>query len=210
MKVKVMVYDILKRLFDITFSLVGLILSLPLFIFVAIRIKLDSEGPILYKGKRIGKFGKPFGIYKFRTMYIDADKVSTSPSAGDDDPRITKFGRFLRSSKFNELPQLINVLKGEMSFVGPRPEVQEEVELYTEEEKALLTVCPGITDYASIKFHNEGEILRGSPDPHQTYREKIRPEKIRLGLEYVRNHSFWIDFKILVKTLKTLFESKFK
>ena len=209
MKVKV-IDNILKRLFDITFSLVGLLVLSPVFVIIAIMIKHDSKGPVLYKGKRIGRFGKPFGIYKFRTMYIDADKISKSPSAGDDDPRITKFGRFLRSSKFNELPQLINVLKGEMSFVGPRPEVQEEVELYTEEEKALLTVRPGITDYASIKFHNEGEILRGSPDPHQTYREKIRPGKIRLGLEYVRNHSFWIDFKILVKTLKTLFESKFK
>jgi lipopolysaccharide/colanic/teichoic acid biosynthesis glycosyltransferase len=194
----------IKRLFDILLSLIGIILLIPLFIFVAIRLKLDSEGPIFYGGKRIGKNGKEFSMYKFRTMYIDADKMSSSPSAGDDDPRITKFGRTLRRSKINELPQLINVLKGDMSFVGPRPEVPQEVELYTEEERNLLTVRPGITDYASIKFHNEGEILSGSPDPHQTYLEKIRPEKIRLGLEYTETHSLWVDLKIFVKTFTTL------
>ena len=199
--------NMLKRLFDIIFSLGGLLVLLPLFIFIIVRIKLDSKGPIFYRGKRIGKFGKPFGIYKFRTMFADADKMSGSPSAGDDDPRITKFGKTIRSYKLNELPQLINVLKGEMSFVGPRPEVEQYVRIYTEEEKAILNVRPGITDYASIKFHNEGEILSGSPDPDRTYEEEIRPEKLRLQLEYVRNHSLWVDFKILFKTLITLIKT---
>ena len=198
----------LKRLFDIVFSLIGLILSLPLFIYIAIRIKLDSEGPVFYKGKRIGRHGKPFGAYKFRTMYVDADKISSSPSSGDDDPRITKFGKSIRTSKFNELPQLINVLKGEMSFVGPRPEVEYYVNMFTEEEKAILDVRPGITDYASIKFHNEGEILAGSPDPDKAYEELIRPEKLRLQLKYVKNHSIWIDLKILFKTLTTLIKTR--
>ena len=207
MKVKV-IDNILKRLFDIIFSLVGLLLLLPLFVFIVVRIKLDSKGPIFYRGKRIGKFGRPFRIYKFRTMYADADKMRGSPSAGDDDPRITKFGRFLRSYKLNELPQLINVLKGEMSFVGPRPEVEQYVNIFTEEEKAILSVRPGITDYASIKFHNEGEILAGSPDPDKAYEEVIRPEKLRLQLEYIRNHSLWVDFKLLFKTLGMLIKTR--
>jgi len=196
--------SILKRLFDIIFSLLGLLILLPLFIYIVVRIKLDSEGPVFYRGERVGKFGKLFRIYKFRAMVADADKISRSSSAGDDDPRITKFGRFLRTYKLNELPQLINVLKGEMSFVGPRPQVEWDVKLYTEEEKAILNVPPGITDYASIKFHNEGDILRGSVDPDKTYAEKIRPEKLKLQLEYVRNRSLWVDFKILVKTFRAL------
>jgi len=202
------IYNTLKRIFDVVFSILGLLLLFPLFVFVAVKIKLDSEGPVFYRGKRIGKFGKPFRIFKFRTMYANADEISQNQSAGDDDPRITELGKSLRSSKLNELPQLINVLKGEMSLVGPRPEVEKYVKVYTEEEKAILTVPPGITDYASIKFHNEGEILNGSPDPDKTYEEEIRPEKLRLQLEYVRNHSFWIDLKILVKTLRALLETR--
>jgi len=207
MKVRV-IDSILKRLFDIIFSLVGLLVLSPLLIYIVLRIKLDSKGPIFYRGKRIGRFGKPFLIYKFRTMYADADKMRGGLSAGDDDPRITKFGRSIRSYKLNELPQLINVLKGEMSFVGPRPEVEQYVEIYTEEEKAILSVRPGITDYASIKFHNEGEILSGSPDPDKTYEEVIRPEKLRLQLEYVRNHSLWVDLMVLFKTLWTLIKTR--
>ena len=198
----------MKRLFDIVFSFIGLLLLSPLFVIIAIKIKLGSKGPVFYKGERIGRLGEVFGVYKFRTMVAHADKISTSSSAGDDDPRITKFGSFLRTSKLNELPQLINVLKGEMSFVGPRPQVQWDVELYTEEERAILTVPPGITDYASIEFYNEGEILAGSEDPDKTYAEKIRPEKLRLQLEYVRTHSFWVDIKILFKTFKILFETR--
>ena len=198
----------IKRLFDIVFSLIGIILLIPLFIFIVIKMKLDSKGPLFYRGRRIGRFGKPFGIYKLRTMRADADKMSGSPSAGDDDPRITKFGKTLRSYKLNELPQLINVLKGDMSFVGPRPEVQQYVDIYTEEEKPILNVRPGITDYASIKFNNEGEILKGSPDPDKTYEEEIRPEKLRLQLEYVKTHSFLVDIKILFKTMGTLVKTR--
>ena len=138
-------------------------------------------------------------------MVVNADKIG-GPSSSADDPRITPIGNFLRRFKLDELPQLLNVIKGEMSFVGPRPEVIEEVVLYTDQEKRLLDVRPGITDWASIKFRNEGELLRGSPDPHQAYLEKIRPEKVRLGLEYVRSRSFLIDCRIILLTLKAIFE----
>lgn len=195
----------MKRPFDVIASCAGLVVLLPLLTALAIAIKRDSNGPVFYRGLRAGRYGKPFRIFKFRTMVVNADKIG-GPTSSSDDPRITRMGDFLRRYKLDELPQLINVLKGEMSLVGPRPEVVQEVLLYTEEEKRLLDVRPGITDWASIQFRNEGEILRGSADPHQTYREKIRPEKIRLGLEYVRNHSFLTDCRIIVNTLKALVE----
>ena len=194
-----------KRVFDLLASTAGLILLGPLLLLLALWIKLGSPGPIFYRGLRAGRNGKPFRIFKFRTMVVNADKIG-GPSSAADDPRITRIGGFLRRYKLDELPQLLNVFKGEMSFVGPRPEVLEEVNGYTDEEKRLLSVRPGITDWASIKFRDEGEILRGSADPHQTYREKIRPEKIRLGLEYVEKHSFWTDCSILLRTMKVIFE----
>jgi lipopolysaccharide/colanic/teichoic acid biosynthesis glycosyltransferase len=193
----------MKRLFDFVVSSAGLVVLLPLLAVLAIVLKRESTGPVFYRGLRAGRHGKPFRIFKFRTMVMDADKIG-GPTSSADDPRITRVGNFLRRYKLDELPQLINVLKGEMSLVGPRPEVVQEVLLYTEEERHLLEVRPGITDWASIRFRNEGEILRGSADPHQAYREKIRPEKIRLGLEYVRSHSFMTDCKIIVNTLKAL------
>jgi lipopolysaccharide/colanic/teichoic acid biosynthesis glycosyltransferase len=193
----------MKRLFDFVVSSAGLVVLLPLLAVLAIVLKRESTGPVFYRGLRAGRHGKPFRIFKFRTMVMDADKIG-GPTSSADDPRITRVGNFLRRYKLDELPQLINVLKGEMSLVGPRPEVVQEVLLYTDEEKRLLEVRPGITDWASIRFRNEGEILRGSADPHQAYREKIRPEKIRLGLEYVRSHSFMTDCKIIVNTLKAL------
>ena len=199
----------LKRLFDMIFSLIGLIISSPLFLLIAILIKLEDSGPIFYRGARVGRFSKPFNMFKFRTMVINAEKIG-GPSTANDDPRITKVGRFLRKYKLDELPQLINVLKGEMSFVGPRLEVSLEVDTYTEEEKGILTVRPGITDWASIKFHNEGEILRGSKDSHQTYREKIRPEKLKLGLDYAKNHSLLVDFRILMQTFLMLFITRLR
>ncbi len=198
---------LLKRLFDIIFSSIGLTIMLPLLIFTSIVVKLDSKGPALYRGKRIGRYGKPFLIYKFRAMVVNAEKLGGSSTPADD-PRITNAGKYIRKYKLDELPQLINVLKGEMSFVGPRPQVPEDVALYTKEEKSILSVRPGITDWASIKYHNEGEILRGSPDPDQAYIEKIRPGKIKLELEYVRNRSFWVDLRILAKTTRTLFFGK--
>jgi lipopolysaccharide/colanic/teichoic acid biosynthesis glycosyltransferase len=138
-------------------------------------------------------------------MVVNADKIG-GPSTSADDPRLTQLGAFLRRYKLDELPQLINVVKGDMSLVGPRPEVLEETRLYNDQEKHLLDVRPGITDWASIRFRDEGEILRGSADPHQAYREKIRPEKIRLGLEYVQKRSFLTDCRIIFDTLKVIFE----
>lgn len=193
----------LKRLFDILFSAFGLIVMSPPLIFSAIAIKLDSEGPVFYRGKRIGHYGKPFRIYKFRTMVVNAEKLG-GPSTADDDPRITKIGHLLRKLKLDELPQLINVLKGEMSFVGPRPEVQHYVDMFTEEEKAILNARPGITDWASLWNPDEGAILKGSQDPEKAYMEMIRPEKLKLQLKYVKKNSFWIDLKIILLTLKTI------
>ncbi len=195
----------LKRLFDVLVSLFGLIITLPLFLIIAIFIKLNSKGPVFYKGIRVGRYGKPFRIYKFRTMVANAEKTGPS-STSEDDPRITKIGKFLRKYNLDELPQLINILKDEMSLVGPRPQVPWAVELYSQEEKeTILSVRPGLTDYASLKFINEGEILRGSKDPDRDYLGKIDPEKRKLNLEYVKNHSIWIDFKIILKTLKKIF-----
>src|SRR5712692_4649592 len=195
----------MKRLFDVIASSAGLVVLLPLLAVLAIVLKRESTGPVFYRGLRAGRYGKPFRIFKFRTMVVNADKIG-GPTSSADDPRITRVGNFLRRYKLDELPQLINVLKGEMSLVGPRPEVVQEVLLYTDEEKRLLEVRPGITDWASIRFRNEGEILRGSGDPHQAYREKIRPEKIRLGLEYVERRSFLTDCKIILRTLKAIVE----
>lgn len=192
-----------KRLFDVMFSFIGLVVLLPLFGVIALFIKLGSEGTVFFRGERVGKDGRLFKIYKFRTMVVDAGKLG-GPSTPDGDPRITKAGRFIRKYKIDELPQLINVLKGEMSLVGPRPEVEEYVKLYSEEEKVILSVLPGVTDYASIWNPNEGKILAGSKDPEKVYMEKIWPEKQRLRLEYARSHSLWIDFKIILGTLKTI------
>lgn len=193
----------LKRIFDVSISLIGLGVLASIFVLIAIAIKLADGGPVFYRGVRVGRYGKPFRIFKFRTMVVNADKIGGS-STSDDDPRITRVGKWLRKYKLDELPQLINVLKGEMSFVGPRPQVSWAVELYSEEEKVLLKVRPGITDYASIQFSNEADILRGSTDPDKDYLEKIAPEKIRLGLAYVRDHSLCVDLKIILATLWAL------
>jgi lipopolysaccharide/colanic/teichoic acid biosynthesis glycosyltransferase len=195
----------LKRIFDFLVSLFGLIIFSPLFLIIAILIKLDSEGPVFYRGERVGKDGKPFRIFKFRTMVKDAEKMG-GPSTSADDPRLTKIGKFLRKYKLDELPQLINVLKGEMSLVGPRPEVPEEVATYSEKEKEILKVKPGMTDFASLWDFHEEEILKGSKDPHQTYREKIKPKKLKLALEYVEKRSFFTDLKIIFLTIKKLFK----
>jgi len=199
-----MMMMMMKRGFDILASVVGLLVLFPVLLVCGLLIKLEDGGPMFYRGMRAGWYGKLFRIFKFRTMVVNAEELG-GPSTADDDPRITRTGKFLRKYKLDEIPQLLNVLRGEMSFVGPRPEVPMEVETYTEEEKGVLLVRPGITDWASIKFHNEGEILRGSKDPHQTYREKIRPEKLRLELDYVENHSLHVDFKILTQTFLMLF-----
>ena len=177
----------------------------PILLTIAILIKKEDGGPVFYRGIRVGRFGKPFRIFKFRTMVVNAERLG-GPSTADDDPRVTKMGKFIRKFKLDELPQLINVLKGEMSVVGPRPEVQMYVDMFTEEEKAILSVRPGITDWASIWNPDEGAILAGSPDPEKTYMEKIRPEKIRLQLKYVEEKSLWVDLKIILETLVTVFK----
>ncbi len=192
----------LKRGFDICVSFVALIFLLPLFLIVALLIKLDSAGPVFHRGVRVGRYGRPFRIFKFRTMVLDADKLGPSSTAADD-PRITKVGRFVRRFNLDELPQFINVLKGEMSIVGPRPQVPWAVELYSEEERQVLSVRPGITDWATVWIQDEAELLRGSQAPDQDYLQKIWPIKRELQLKYVRDHSIWIDLKIMLLTLKT-------
>jgi lipopolysaccharide/colanic/teichoic acid biosynthesis glycosyltransferase len=195
----------IKRLFDIVASFLGLILVSPLLVIIAVLVKLDSRGPVFYRGVRIGCFGEPFPIFKFRTMVPDAEKLG-GPSTAADDPRLTKLGKFLKKYQLDELPQLINVLRGEMSLVGPRPEVRMYVDMMTEEEKEkILSVRPGITDWASLWDFHEGEVLRGSKDPEKTYREEIRPTKIKLQLRYIKERSFWTDIKIIFKTIIKLF-----
>ena len=195
-----------KRFSDFIISLIVLIIFSPLFLILGILIKKDTEGPVFYRQVRIGKDGKPFRIFKFRTMVNNADKSGVT-STKDDDVRITKMGKFIRKYNLDELAQFINVLKGEMSIVGPRPEIPYYVNMFTEEEKIILSVRPGITDWACIWNPDESKLLAGSDDPDRDYLEKIRPEKIRLQLKYVKKYSFWIDFKIMLMTLKVhLFE----
>ena len=196
----------MKRCIDMVLSSLGLIILSPVLIVIATMIKKHDGGPVFYRGERVGLHGVSFRIYKFRTMVINAEKLGPS-STSEDDLRITKIGKFLRRYKLDELPQFINVLKGDMSFVGPRPQVRWAVDLYTPEEQEILTVRPGITDYASLRFVNEADILKGSPDPDKEYMEKIHPEKMHLSLEYVRNHSFWGDIKIILLTFVKIFRN---
>lgn len=197
----------IKRLFDFVFSFLGFILLSPIFVVIAFLIKLDNRGPVFYKGKRVGHLGKVFYIYKFRSMVVNAEKIGGS-NTSDRDPRITKIGIFLRKTKLDELPQLVNVLKGEMSFVGPRPEVEKYVSTYTEIEKNVLTVKPGITDWATLWDNDEGALLAKYDDPDKAYVEIILPRKLKLQCDYVKNNNFLIDLKILWLTLKTLFNRK--
>jgi lipopolysaccharide/colanic/teichoic acid biosynthesis glycosyltransferase len=175
------------------------VLASPVIGAIALRIKLDGDGPVFYGGRRVGMDGSVFKMYKFRSMVPNAERVG-GPNTPDDDPRLTRTGRFLRRYKLDELPQLVNVFKGDMSFVGPRPQVPDEVAAYSVEERDLLMVRPGITDWASLRFSNEGEILAGHADPDRAYAELIRPEKMRLGLDYVHKGTFRDDLSILVKT----------
>jgi lipopolysaccharide/colanic/teichoic acid biosynthesis glycosyltransferase len=190
----------MKRIFDVLSSAIGLLVLAPVLAAVALAIKLESRGPVFYRGLRAGRHGKPFRIFKFRTMVVNAEALG-SASTAEDDRRITQVGRILRKVKLDELPQLLNVLRGEMSLVGPRPQVTWAVEQYTAEERTILRVRPGITDPASVRFRNESEILRGSSDPDKDYFEKIHPEKMRLSIEYVREQSFLLDCKILLQTM---------
>lgn len=181
------------------FSLLGLVILSPLFIVLIAAIKINSKGPSLYIQKRVGLNGRDFDLYKFRTMAVDSDK-SGLLTVGGRDPRITSIGYYLRKFKLDELPQLINVLKGEMSFVGPRPEVRKYVDLYNEKQEQVLSVRPGITDVASIKYKDENEILQGHEDPEEYYIRKIMPDKIEMNLEYLNDRSFLKDVKVILHT----------
>lgn len=190
----------LIRLLDIVLSLLGLLFLLPIFLILAVWIKFDSQGSIFFRQIRVGKDGKDFRIYKFRTMIVNAEKMGII-TIGERDPRITNSGYFLRKYKLDELPQLINVLKGEMSFVGPRPEVRKYVEMYNQEQLKILTVKPGITDYASLEYINEDEILGKSSDPEKTYVEEIMPQKIKYNMKYINNKTVIEYFKIIFLTI---------
>lgn len=188
-----------KRLFDVVTAAIVLLLVSPVLLAVAIAIKAGSPGPVFYRGPRIGMGKRPFTMLKFRTMVIDAEAKGPASTSADD-PRITTIGAFLRRFKIDEWPQFINVVKGDMSLVGPRPQVAWAVDGYSAEEQRVLSVRPGITDWASIRFSNEGEILRGSTDPDRDYMLLIHPEKMRLSLKYVDSVSFSTDLGILLRT----------
>ena len=194
----------MKRVFDIGMAFIFLVVLCPLLTVISVLIKTSSPGPVFYRGERVGRRGRIFRIFKFRTMVVDAERIG-GPSTADDDPRITSMGRRLRKLKLDELPQSINVLRGEMSFVGPRPEVRHYVDMYTEKEKALLSLKPGITDWASLWNNDEGALLAAGSDPEKTYLETIRPEKIRLQLKYLEDHSFLTDLRIIALTIRALF-----
>lgn len=193
----------MKRLFDIVASACGLILLSPLFFIASVWIKLDSIGPVFYRQVRVGRYNKDFKIFKFRTMRVGADKGSLV-TIGGRDPRVTRIGYYLRKFKIDELPQLINVFIGDMSLVGPRPEVRHYVNYWTSEQLHVLDVRPGITDPASIKFRNENELMESAEDPESFYINVIMQEKLKLYLKYVHNASFWYDIKLIFKTIYTV------
>ena len=197
----------MKRIFDTIISLLALILLIPLFLFLIIWIIIDSHGGFFYVQKRVGKSGKDFGLLKFRTMYTGSDSKGLL-TVGMEDPRITKPGKILRKYKMDELPQLLNVIAGQMSIVGPRPEVRKYVELYNDDQKKVLEVRPGLTDYASLMYMNENEILGSSPDPEYAYIHEIMPAKLELNLKYIREKSFTTDLRIIIKTIRGIISSK--
>lgn len=192
-----------KRVFDIFFSLFGLVLLFPLLLFISIAIVLDSEGGIFFRQIRVGKDNVDFKMFKFRSMRTGSDKKGLL-TIGDKDNRVTKVGYFLRKYKIDELPQLINILKGDMSFVGPRPEVRKYVDLYDAQQKKVLSVCPGLTDYSSLFYINESELLSKSENPERTYIEEIMPAKLELCKKYINEKSLVTDIKILFHTLKKI------
>lgn len=192
--------SIIKRAFDIVASFCGIIIISIILIIVSIAIKLDSKGPILFLQKRVGKNGEPFYIYKFRTMITDAEKFGKQITVGRDS-RITKIGTFLRAYKIDELPQLFNVFKGDMSLVGPRPEVPRYVELYSEEERHVLDVRPGITDLASLRYKDENDILGKVENPEEYYINIIMKDKLKLNLEYVKKNNIIFDISLIIKTI---------
>jgi len=190
-----------KRVFDVCCSALGLVITSPILLAASVAVGATSPGGVLFRQERIGRGGRPFTIYKFRSMRKDNAglKITTG-----HDARVTPVGKLLRKSKIDELPQLLNVLKGDMSFVGPRPEVKEYTDLYNEEQRQIFLVRPGITDLASIEFRNENDLLTDSDDPNRTYIEEIMPRKIDLGLTYIENLSLGYDIKLIIRTLITV------
>ena len=193
----------MKRQFDIFASGLGMIILLPLFVVIAIWIKMDSKGPVFYRQERVGRYNTNFRIFKFRSMRVGSDNGSLV-TIGGRDPRVTRAGYWIRKFKLDELPQLINVLIGDMSLVGPRPEVRHYVDYWTPDQLHVLDVRPGITDPASIRFRNENELMEKAEDPEKYYIEVIMQEKLKLYLEYVHNHSFWGDIKLIFQTLAVI------
>lgn len=193
----------LKRTFDILASFMGLVILSPLFLVMAVWIKCDSRGPVFYRQSRVGRGNRDFRLYKFRSMYVDSDKKGLL-TVGGHDSRVTKAGYFIRKYKIDELPQLINVLIGDMSFVGPRPEVRRYVNLYTEQQLHVLDVRPGITDRASVKYRNENDLLAKATDPEEYYIKVIMPDKLAINLEYVAHHSSWSDIRIIFSTFAAI------
>jgi len=192
---------LLKRGFDVFFALIGVIILLPLFVIIAISVSINSRGGVFYIQHRVGRNGVDFKLLKFRTMYANADKAGLL-TIGHHDYRITTAGYWLRRYKLDELPQLFNVLIGDMSFVGPRPEVRKYVEIYSPKQRRVLSVKPGITDKASIMYFNENELLAAAYEPEQFYIKEIIPSKIQYNLEYIDKHNLWLDIKIIWQTLK--------
>ncbi|MBN4051283.1 sugar transferase [bacterium AH-315-M05] len=190
----------MKRFFDVIFSFLGIVLLLPVFIIIAILIKVYSKSSVFYIQKRVGKGNRDFYLYKFRTMTANASEQGYL-TVGTRDDRITRIGYYLRKYKLDELPQLLNVLKGDMSLVGPRPEVRQYVDLYTPEQKEVLLVKPGITDYASIEYSNESELLGKAGNSHEAYITQIMPAKLKLNLKYIAEQSLLTDIKIIFNTM---------
>ncbi|MEE1252375.1 MAG: sugar transferase [Bacteroidales bacterium] len=190
----------MKRLFDITASFFGILILSPLFIFISLWVGLSSKGGVFYKQIRVGKNNKDFKLYKFRSMRVNSDKQGLL-TVGSKDSRITKAGYFIRKYKIDELPQLFNVLKGDMSFVGPRPEVRRYVDLYSEEQMKVLSVRPGITDPASIKYRNENDILSSASNPEEYYIQHIMPDKLKINIDYINKRTFVKDIKIIFQTI---------
>ena len=193
----------IKKLFDITASLFGIILLSPVFLLIAVWIKADSKGPVFYRQKRVGKDNSDFELIKFRTMRTGSDKGSLL-TVGGRDPRITRSGYYLRKFKLDELPQLFNILSGDMSFVGPRPEVRKYVDLYNDDQRKVLSALPGITDVASIKYRNENELLEQAADPEEYYINSVMPDKLKLNLDYISRRTFLSDMKVILKTFSAI------
>lgn len=194
----------MKRIIDIFASAFMLILLFPFGLVIALLIASDSRGGVFYRQSRVGRYNRDFTLYKFRTMRTDADRLGLL-TVGARDPRVTRVGYYLRKYKIDELPQLLNILSGDMSFVGPRPEVRKYVDLYNDEQKKVLSVRPGLTDYASIAYINENEILEKANDKEQTYINEIMPEKIKLNMKFIQNPSLYQYFKIIFLTIKSIF-----